>query len=296
MVDAQNWENVLLLGPDFVIPDYYAPEFLPGYGDWETDYPLTNLLKPRRLTYAKSTSGDEDDAEFVIDLKALRDIKGISIPWAIWEETDKLSAYFYADEGLTDLRGSVENSEVYREVYPIETTDFESEEFNTGKISEEDRAKFPVPWFEFFEDKIIARYVRVRLHRDSSNPWIINRIHAADGIQPRINMSANGSGMGVTDASVTTIKLGGARVSDPREKRRSMTLSFEEVEEDEAMNFLDFFYRLGTTRQGFVSWNPGATLHRHRQSYLFTIEQLGDLDAASAFRYSTSFKLTEEVA
>ena len=163
-------------------------------------------------------------------------------------------------------------------------------------MTEEERAKFPVPWFEFFTEKVIGRYVKIVLHRTTSDPWIIQRIMIADGFQPVLNMEY-GSAIGMTDASVNTPVLGGAVVPDAREKKRTLQLPFKNIGEDEAMaGFLDLMNRVGTTGQVFVAWDPDDVLHRHRRAFLARMNQLDQLTATSQGRFSTTLQFTEEVA
>jgi hypothetical protein len=290
--------NVLMLGPDLGQATYYTVTYSTDTGLWLPDYPLSNLSTDRRADEAWSLDASTDSTQFLLDLGTTRSIKGAAIPWHNLSGAATVSLYVYSDAALTDLVDSIEGSEVYREVYPLDTVLWEDAEFWDGKLTEENQDIFPVPWFEIFDTPVIGRYILVQII-DAGNAdgrVKLGRFLISAGYQPTLN-AAYGSSIGAQDASIRTTSLGGADYYDSREKRRTIDFEFDFVNEDEAMaKMLDQIYELGSSGQVFVAWDPDDTTHRHRRSFLATIERLDPLVAAFHGYFRTSYQFREVVA
>jgi hypothetical protein len=289
--------NVLMLGPDLSQASYYPATYSPDVGLWLPDYPLSNLSSDRRADEAWSLDASEDSTQWLIDLGTDRAIKGVAIPWHNFSGDATISLYVYEDSGLTSLAGSFVDSEVYREVYPLDSSLWEDAEFWDGKLTAENREIFPVPWFEIFAVPVIGRYILVRA-KDTGNDdgrLKLGRMLTSAGYQPTIN-AVYGSSLAAEDASLRAVSLGGADYYDLREKRRTINFDFGFVTEDEAMaNVFDQVYSLGRSSQVFVAWDPDDTTHRGRRSFLATIERIDPLVAASQGFFRTAYQFREVV-
>lgn len=290
--------NVLMLGPDLGQATYYTAAFSADYGLWLPDYPLTNLQDDHKDVEAWSLDASTDSTKWLLDLGTQRTIKGAAIPWHNFSGDATVSFYVYTDAALTDLAGSFVDSAVYREVYPLESVLWEDAEFWDGKLSPEDQELFPVPWFEVFTTPVVGRYILVEAN-DTGNEdgrLKLGRFVVASGYQPSLNAFYSSS-IAADDSSIRSTSLGGADFYDSREKRRTITFDFGLVGEDEAMaNMLDQLYELGRSRQVFVSWNPDDTTHRHRRSFLATIDRLDPLVAATFGYFKTTYQFREVTA
>lgn len=292
--------NVLILGPNRADAGYYTPTFSTDYGQWLSDYPLTNLQSPYSAKEAWSLNLSNDATQFVVDLGTSRSLKGFAIPWGNFLVDDTVSVYVYTDSALSDLAGSIENSEVYREVYPLDSVLWEDAEFWDGKMTAEDRDQFPVPWFDIFDEPVIGQYVHVQINATDEGSGStartrlkLGRLIAAEGYQPTDN-AAVGSSITFEDATIRTTALGGSDFFDGREKRRIITLEFPVIEEDEAMaNMLDSAWALGRSGQVFVAWNSDDTLHRSRRSMLATVEKVEPFVAMAQGRFNTTWQFRE---
>jgi hypothetical protein len=218
-------------------------------------------VSPDHFHGPRSLNLTPDSTQFLIDLKVERTLRGIALPWGNFEMDDTVSVHVYGDAALTQLAGSIEDSPVFREVYPLEAVSFEDAEFWDGRATAEDRARFPSAWFDLFDVPVIGRYLLVRI--TATSPGDSGRRHlrlarflAAGGYQPTINADLGAS----IEAVVETIRataLGGADYYDQREKRRMMTFSFGQVEQNEAMaQQFDAAFTLGRSRQVVVAWDP----------------------------------------
>ncbi len=291
--------NVLMLGPDLGQATYYTVAYSADYGLWLPDYPLSNLSTDRKAEEAWSLDVSTDATQFLVDLGASRSIKGMAIPWHNLSADATVSAYVYTDAALTDLAGSFVDSLVYREVYPLTSVLWEAAELWDGKLTAENRLVFPVPWFEIFDTPVVGRYILVQIN-DTGNTaegrLKLGRFMVASGYQPTMN-AWYGSSIAAEDESIRTTSLGGADYYDEREKRRTITFEFGLAKEDEAMaNMLDQVYSLGRSKQVFVAWNPDDTTHRHRRSFVATIDRLDPLVAATYGYFKTTYQFREVVA
>lgn len=290
--------NGIMLGPDLTQATYYTVAWSDDVGLWLPDYPLSNLATDRRADEAWSLDASEDATQWVVDLGADRSVKGLAIPWHNLSGDATVSAYLYTDAARTDLAWSVEDSLVYREVYPLDSTLWEDEALWDGKLSGEQREIFPMPWFELADTPAIGRHLHMRVSDTGNEDGRVKlgRLVVAPGYQPRINFFY-GSNIAVDDESVRSTSLGGADIWDEREKRRSMLFDYRLARSDEAMaNFLDQVYELGRSRQCFVAWDPDDTAHRHRRSFLATIERADPLAAAHYGLFSTARQFREVIA
>lgn len=290
--------NGIILGPDLTQATYYTVAYSADVGLWLPDYGLANLATDRRAEEAWSLDASTDACQFLVDLGATRSIKGAAIPWHNLSGDATVTLEVYTDSGLTDLAGSFVDSAVYREVYPLDAVQWEDEELWDGKMTAERREIFPMPWFEIFATPVIGRYLKGRI-ADPDNPdgrVKLGRFLVAPGFQPTINFQY-GSNISVEDESIRTTSLGGADFWDEREKRRFMLFDYALAREDQAMaNFLDQVYELGRSRQVFVAWNPNDTTHRHRRSFLATVERADPLVAAACGLFRTARQFREVVA
>ena len=288
--------NGLILGPNLLQSTFYDVS-LSG-GTWLPGYPVSNLATDRRIDQAQAVSANPGSTTWTVDLGAFRAIKGSAVVWHNLSRNATLDLELFDDAALTDKKAEILGSEVYREIYPLASTDFEDEEFWDGKVSEEHRAQFPVPWFEVLPSTAIGKYARFTVHDpDNADGRIrLGRQIIAGGIQPSVNF-IYGSEIGITDESIRQGTLGGADYYDRRGKRRTMVLEFDFLPEDEAMSRLfDSVYQLGSTEQVFVAWDPDDTLLRHRRAMLATIERLSPLVAAAYGLTETSYILREVIA
>lgn len=290
--------NGIILGPDLTQATYYTVAWSADVGLWLPDYPLSNLATDRRAEEAWSLDASEDATQFVVDLGAQRSVKGVALPWHNLSGDATVSMYLYTDAARTDLAWSVEDSLVYREVYPLDAVLWEDEELWDGKMTAERREIFPVPWFELAETAAIGRYLHGRISDTGNDDGRVKlgRLVVAPGFQPRVNF-AWGSSISIEDESIRTTSLGGADYWDVRDQRRTMMFDYKLARADEAMaNFLDQVYELGRSRQCFVAWDPDDTVHRHRRSFLATIEQADPLVAVGYGLFGTARQFREVIA
>ncbi|SDF83801.1 hypothetical protein [Thalassobaculum litoreum] len=290
--------NVLMLGPDLGQATYFSPSYSSDVGLWLPDRPLSNLSTDRRAHEAWSLDLTTDSTQLLLDLGTQRSIKGAALPWHNFSAAATVSLYVYEDAALTELKGSIVDSLVYREVYPLDSVLWEDAELWDGKLTAENRAIFPVPWFEIFGTPVIGRYVLVQIN-DTGNAegrLKLSRLIVAAGYQPTLN-AWYGSNISAEDASIRVTSLGGADYYDEREKRRRITFEFGLTPEDEAMaNMLDQIYTLGNSQQVFVAWDPDDTTHRHRRSFPATIDRIDPLVAATYGYFRTTYQFREVVA
>lgn len=255
-------------------------------GAWlaEEDYRLANLLSDDMGLVARSHSLALDDTMFDVDLGEARAVFGVALAGgnlsrqAKWRVTAGEDATFAA----WDYRSE------WMDAFPVVFTPYsipwEDEHRWDGKRTEEERRLFPQPLADLYETAVIARYWRIEIddnEAEQTDGYVeFSRLFIAAGYIPSRDIDFD-SEVALVDESVRQTTLGGRDIYDVRQVRRTATLSWPYLPEDEALsNLFDSQYRQGISKQIFVVWDPDDTVNFARRSFVATFEQL------SAFRAS----------
>lgn len=286
--------NTILAAPNYADVGYYTPTISGGI--FQPGAEASYLQDRFFANSARTVNCTLDAAQFIIDLKVLRDIRVVVIPrHNVWlDGSVRLS--IYTDAALSNLV-ITQTQDVYGEIYPWGSIPWEHISLWNGKISPEDSQFFPTPILFVLSAPVIGRYVKIEII-DQSNPakYIeLNRLIIAPGWQPSINYKF-GSSIGQSDPTQVSTSLAEVDFYDIREKRRVANISFDYLDEDEALaNAFDLKTRLGISGQLFFIYNPEDDANIARTSFTCTMTTLDPLEAAALGFLGTAFALKEAV-
>ena len=141
-----------------------------------------------------------------------------------------------------------------------------------------------------------ARYIRIEMDdTTNSDTYVqIGRLVVAPRFQPTCNMAV-GSEFGFDDGTTVGRALSRARIYDVKPKGRSLSLSFENLPDTEALTVLrDMMEQLGQSGHVYVVQDPADTELLQRRSFLATLRALSAVRYAAA-RYAAVPVVLDEV-
>lgn len=307
--------NCLFGAPDFVMADPAFASVVFSGGAWLPDQPLSNLLREKYAYVARSVDLALQSTQFWIDLGAVRDIRCIFFPKTngttqcryrirAFNSTAPDAPGAIGDFAIGDSQIEEEPladtgwSDLYRDIYPLETLYWGHPSLWDGKIAPEDAHLYPMPIVEIFESAVIARHWLIEFD-DMANPagyLELPRIVMSSGWQPPINMSW-GASLATEDASIRRDGIGGASYFARRAKRRVFRFTLDFLSNADARTWIsDMQQRYGVEKQIFFVWDPADRVNMHRQSALTTMRTISALQAAAFGRNTAPFELEEVVA
>ena len=291
--------NALIAFPNYMggIADGLSVTPIMYGGSWQLLAPLS-ILTSRFLAYrARSNGVSPASTMLVIDLGMLRSVYTVVVPKHNCTRDAVYSAKVYTDAALTNLVGSSSGA-TSPVVYPSGTIPYEHPSWFDGRVTAEDYALQPPPLLAVLGANAIGRYVVIAIS-DPGNPagYVeISRPIVAPGYQPSFNVDY-GAGLQISDPTVITATLGGARMFDARQKQRVFRGSISHLPTNEAFsNFFDMQLRSGVSKTGFFSFNPTDLANLARWSFPATFSQLDALTAASFGYTGVSISIQECVA
>ncbi len=291
--------NCLIAFPNWLDADRDFADVAFDGGGWVPELPLENLRDPYYAAVARSIDTTLNATQVLIDLGKLRGVRAGAIPF--------LSASLEAQlrlSGLEDFEVSATKicdsgwSKLYPIVFPSAAIVYEHSAAWSGRMSAEEAAVYPMPWFHLFDSDQVARYWLLEIDdRLSDRAYVeIPRLFLCPGISPEINF-AYGASIGYEDPSQVEVSLGGAEFFELLDGRRVVRFTFDYQEEEFAVaNWLDLQRRNGISGDVFFAWNPADTTLRHRRSFAGRLRQLSPLEAVAFGQTRATFELIERTA
>lgn len=288
--------NCILAFPNYVDATYYSVAF--SGGSWEPTLPLTNLRDRLLVNVTRSTDATTNNTKFDIDLGISRDIRVIAIPTHNLTRSATIRFRGASDSGFSNVVVDTGALDAWPVIYPWGTLPFGHPSFWDGKITEEDKQGYNIPFVHIFDTPVNARYWRCEI-ADSSNPagYVeLSRLFLCSGWQPTLNMSY-GAKLRQEPLTEVSISLGKAEFYRNATTRRRVDFSVENLTVDEALTWpLEIQRKLGIDGQLFFVFDPDDTVHLHRRSFLATVAESSPLDYPYHNRNNVGFSLKEVVA
>ena len=260
--------------------------------------PLTNLSDPLLVKVARSTSDNEEDTWFTVDLGTLRDIALLGIPYIDMTRSGQVRVTYATDSGFSDVVATSGVVDYYQALRDISLCDFEDPDFWDGRIQEEDVGLYPVPFIFVTLPKVIARYIKVEFF-DEGNPngYIdVPRLFIASGWQPTQNLK-EGNGLSWKSNTLVTTSLGGADFFDERDSGRVITFTLENLSIEEGYTqIMDLQKRMDVSKQIFFVYDYEDTTQLHRRSFLARMGELSPLQYQYFNGTASNFTLKEVIA
>ncbi|MCR9256266.1 MAG: hypothetical protein NXI16_09245 [Alphaproteobacteria bacterium] len=292
--------NGVLLFPNMVDADPAFAEVSAFGGNWRPAMPLTNVLQPRFAERARSVNATKGDCWGVIDLGTVRAIRGFALIGHNLSLSAKVVLTVSNDRHGDDIGPVLSGPhriEVFPQIYPIGSSEFEDEHFFHGREVEENTDKVPVPVLKIFKERVIGRYWKLAID-DTDNPdgYVeISRVYLASGFQPTVNWQL-GSALAVQDRTTVFETRSGVEYFDVRPRRREAIVQLANIPTDEAMaKLFDTIQRGGISDQVVFSWDPGNPFHLQRWTFPGRLTRLSPLRAARAGLFEIAFNIREVI-
>ncbi|WP_146255340.1 hypothetical protein [Azospirillum sp. TSA6c] len=288
----------MLSYPNWVDATYYSVAF--SGGSWQPALPLTNIRDRLFSKMARSTNATLGSTKFTIDLGVLRSILSLAIPRSNISRTGQVRVLLYQTDPAVGSPSAVGDTgwvDYWRTVYAWGSLPFEHPSWLDGKLTEEDRQGYPMPWVYTFASAVLARYA-VWQFSDASNPdgYIdIPRAYMGPGWSPSTGIQV-GATLGWEDPSVVEQSLGSVLFFDERPGFRVARFSVPYIQTNEGMGTaLELIRQLKTVREMFFSYDASDNTNVHRWSFPATIRQLSPLEWATPNLNTVNFELREVV-
>ena len=288
----------LLSYPNWVDATYYSVGF--SGGSWETALPLTNIRDRRFSNLARSTSADPTDTQFTIDLGVLRSVLSLAIPRSNISRNGQVRVLLYQTDPAVGSPAAVGDTgwvDYWRTIYAWGSLPFEHPSWLDGKLTEEDRQGYPMPWVYTFSDAVLARYAVWQFSdADNADGYVdIPRVYMGPGWQPSTGIQV-GASHGLEDPSVSEQSLGSVLFFDKRTKFRTIRFSIPYISVTEGYGTaFELLRQMGTTEEIFFSLDTTDDTNVHRWSFPATIRQLSPLEWATPNLNTVNFELREVV-
>lgn len=189
--------------------------------------------------------------------------------------------------------------DVWPEIYPWDSDVlYGTPEWYDRKINAEDAQETIMPSITIDTQGFIARYGLIEID-DQTNPdgYIdLERFFVSPGWILPINISY-GSSLGFEDNTEKTTSKGGASFYDESEMNRIINFNIDGLTLDQGMSrAYEVKKQLGTSKQLFFCLDPDNTIHRHRWSFLTTLNTLTRNTFSGYNRIGAPFELIEVIA
>lgn len=293
--------NAILAYPNYLDADPAFAAIAFDGGRWRAPdgLGLDNIRDRLLVNVARSYDVALDTTRFWVDLGRLRDIRLIAIPRMVASRQCLIRArVFAAQNESSEVFGDSGWSDLYPVVYPWGTLASWHPSFVDGRITDEDAALFPMPWWHLFNAAVIGRYVLVEIDdRNSAIGYIdVPRLFVSPGWQPTLNL-IYGASQAWEPRTEVVESYGGAEFFEVLEGRRIMRFGFDYLPDNEALvQAGDMQRRLGIDGQLFFIFDPTDTTHRHRRSFLCRMRSLNPLEYAVFGRMKATYELSEVIA
>lgn len=261
-------------------------------GNWQS--PL-NRLQTRLLSDVARSSGLAlGNTKFTIDLNSTRLLTVVALVRHNIGVFGRYRLSIGSSSGGSDLYSSGWQ-DVWPTQVPIESLEWESDRWWTGRMSDEELVGYPAALVHVMPVQISARYCTLEID-DQYNPagYIeAGRLYLAERWQPVFNASWGGS-LGFETDTVVTASPGGVDFFDERPPYRVSRFSLDFMRDAEALGVvLEMQRQLGVSRDLFLLWDADDIQNRQRHSYLGRLRQLSPIEMAGYDRRKTTFEIKE---
>ncbi len=186
---------------------------------------------------------------------------------------------------------------VFPVIYPANTLPADHPSAGTLKLTAEDAVGYPMGIIIVPSASSTAQYERWNFNDPGNSAGYIQlpRLIIAYGYQLSLNADY-GLTLGYESESEAVPSDDGAKYYNDRRRRRTATMVFSNLPEDEALSLpFDFERRVGITNQFFFVFDPTDTVHMHRRSFLAVQKDLSPMAMAMYRRYGVPINIVEEL-
>lgn len=263
-------------------------------GSWTAGLPLS-LLQSRVIgKTARTVDAALASTKFDIDLGAAKKIQLIALvnhnfslaaTFRITASTSPSFSPLVYDSGWSD---------VWPEVYPFGTLEWEDDNWWSRKYTAEETSGYIASLIKILPTFKLARYWRIEIN-DTTNAagYVqVGRLFIGPAWQPVINMSYAGASIGWETKTEVQEALGGAEYFQRRTPYRVQRFSLDAMAQDEAFSqAFEIMRRAGIDQEILFIHDPDDTVHALRRRFLARLRTLNAIE----YPYGTTNKAGFEV-
>jgi hypothetical protein len=264
-------------------------------GDWKTTLPLTNLQQRALGRVARSDSLDLADTQFTVDLGTAKAVRVLGVV-AHNISIDGLVRVTASD--ALDFSSLIYDSgwhEVWPEVYPSESLDWESDNWWSGKYTDEQRSGYTQSYVHIIPEVALTRYWRIEIddHSGSAGYVQIGRVFIGPAWQPQINLSY-GTELGWQTSTRVQEALSGAEYFQRRTPFRVQKFELRWMSLNEALaSAFEVQRRAGIDAEVLWIYDPADTVHALRRRFLGRLRELSPIEHPYEQFNRTAFQIKE---
>ncbi|MFC7515101.1 hypothetical protein ACFQUU_08805 [Herbaspirillum sp. GCM10030257] len=268
-------------------------------GGWVATLPITNIKDRTLGKVARSTNLLPANTQFDIDQGTAVNTRAL----AFVNHNFSLDAK-YRIRGTNDPGGSYAPgalaydsgwSDVWPEVYPYGTKEWEEDSFWSGKYTPEEIEGYTRTLVHLLPINLAVRRWHIEID-DQTNPAgyaEFGRLFIGPVWQPVNNMSRNGSVGWETKTQVQDLYSGG-EVFDARKPFRVARFSLNWMDEDEGLAIaFELLRRAGIDKEVLWIHDPDDTVHAIRRRFIGRLRELSPIENPYHNVNSTSFQIKE---
>lgn len=285
----------LLSAPNWVDGTFYPVAF--SGGSWLPSLPLTNLKNPRFYYKTRSANAFAASTQFMVDLGTLRGIKATSIPQSNVSRVGVVRVRYYLTTDPASIVADSGYRDYWRTMYTWGSLPFEHPSWLDGKITEEERAGYPMPFVHVLESSVIARYVQVEIVDEENEDGYIDlpRLYICPGWEPSTGIQV-GARIGYTDPSQEDESLGSILFFDERPGYRTTSITIPFLPYNETFSTAwELIRQLKRTKEMFFSIDPSDDTNLHRWSFPATCREVPQIEFSDELYQTITFELREVV-
>lgn len=273
----------------------WTPDVTWSGGSWSATYPVANLGLLPLSRVARSSSAATADTQFIGTLSASRPIRALALARHNITVGGRMRVRLYGDAARTIMVFDSGWFDVWPEVFPYETLEWEDDAWWTGKYTAAEIAGYAPTRPVWLGAVYLARAFRVEID-DTANPAGFVQIglcEVAQGWQVSVNPSP-GYAEGHRFRTEVAEALGGVRYFERRDKPRVARGTIENLSRDEAMARGFELHRQADLDQPFLFFPfPDETLHWLRTAFVARLVDPGLIAFSSFNRNSFPFAVEE---
>ncbi len=266
-------------------------------GGWQATLPLTNLQTTELGAVARSVDCQASSTTFDVAMDRGRKVLAFALVNhnLSLDATVRLQGSNVADFSAVEVdSGEVE---VWPVVYPIETVDFEDEEWWSGKYTEAQRAGYTWTFVLILDANAVFDYWRVAINDpDNANGFVeVGRVFLGPAWQPSVNF-IYGDQLGWTTDTKSLRARSGADYFDRRTPRRSRAFRIEDLPTDEAFaNAFELMRQAGIDQEILYIEDPDDTVHALRRRFLGRFATLSPIEHPYFEHRAANFSIEERL-
>lgn len=264
-------------------------------GSWSAGLPLNNLQTRDLKRFARSTNADSASTKFDCAFPASRSIRlaclantnlSITAQYRVRLASDAGFAAVIYDSGTVDMYPA--------EIMPFGSVEWESPNFWSGRVSEEDLQWYPRDLIHVMPANLWGQYLRIEIFDDSNADGYVQagRLFVGKGFQPTYNISY-GRSISHSSGTESFETIGRRELFNARPLVRLDVIDMQWLSLSEGVQLFDADRQLDVSGEVFYCFDPEDTQNIMRWSFLGRMSKLSALTSPMYSVHTKSFEIKE---